>query len=87
MVAWQRIALGGHHAGKTVPVAVIDTNLPVDVDGDHAPRRRRAQGAETDRCRRSVRRMRVADQSTEDRSWTLPVWSHLMLDRLASSEG
>jgi hypothetical protein len=40
MVAWQKIALGRHHAGKSVPVAVIDTNLPVDVDGDQQTVRR-----------------------------------------------
>jgi transposase InsO family protein len=34
MVAWQKIALGRHHAGKTVTVAVTDTDLTIDVDGD-----------------------------------------------------
>jgi hypothetical protein len=40
VVAWQKVPLGRHHAGKTVTVAVTDTLLTIDVDGDQQTVRR-----------------------------------------------
>jgi hypothetical protein len=40
MVAGQRVPLGRLHAGKTVTVAVTDTTLTIDLDGDQQTVRR-----------------------------------------------